>query len=29
MAWLYFALGLVCVWVCAWALRQPGVLGAP
>ena len=22
MAWLYFALGLVCVWVCAWALRQ-------
>jgi hypothetical protein len=24
MAWLYFALGLVCVWVCAWALRQAG-----
>lgn len=22
MAWLYFALGLACVWVCAWALRQ-------
>jgi hypothetical protein len=22
MAWLYFALGLVCVWVCAWALAQ-------
>src|SRR5579863_823153 len=26
MAWLYFAAGLVCVWVCAWALRQPGAL---
>jgi hypothetical protein len=24
MAWLYFALGLVCVCVCAWALRQAG-----
>ncbi|HEY2275176.1 MAG TPA: hypothetical protein VGH61_06720, partial [Steroidobacteraceae bacterium] len=24
MAWLYFALGLVCVSVCAWALRQAG-----
>jgi hypothetical protein len=23
MAWLYFALGLVCVWVCAWALGLP------
>jgi hypothetical protein len=22
MAWLYFALGLLCVWVCAWALSQ-------
>jgi len=22
MAWLYFALGLLCVWVCAWALGQ-------
>jgi hypothetical protein len=22
MAWLYFALGLLCVWVCAWALTQ-------
>lgn len=22
MAWLYFALGLLCVWVCAWALAQ-------
>lgn len=22
MAWFYFALGLLCVWVCAWALRQ-------
>ncbi len=22
MAWFYFALGLACVWVCAWALRQ-------
>ncbi|HYL01032.1 MAG TPA: GIDE domain-containing protein [Steroidobacteraceae bacterium] len=23
MAWLYFGLGLVCVWVCAWALGLP------
>jgi hypothetical protein len=22
MAWLYFALGLVCIWLCAWALRR-------
>jgi hypothetical protein len=22
MAWMYFTLGLLCVWVCAWALRQ-------
>jgi len=22
LAWCYFALGLACVWVCAWALRQ-------
>ena len=22
-ATLYFALGLACVWLCAWALRQP------
>jgi len=22
MAWLYFALGLLCVWACAWALGQ-------
>jgi hypothetical protein len=29
MAWLYFALGLVCVWLCAWALRQASMLGAP
>ena len=29
MAWLYFALGLLCVWVCAWALWQPGMPGAP
>jgi hypothetical protein len=29
MAWVYFALGLVCVWVCAWALRQAGVAGSP
>ncbi len=29
VAWLYFALGLLCVWVCAWALRQPGMPGAP
>ncbi|HEV2287160.1 MAG TPA: hypothetical protein VGR80_14035 [Steroidobacteraceae bacterium] len=29
MAWLYFALGLVCVWACAWALRQAGMPGAP
>jgi len=28
MAWLYFALGLLCVWVCAWALRQAAVAGA-
>ena len=28
MAWLYFALGLVCVWVCAWALRQASLGGA-
>jgi hypothetical protein len=26
MAWLYFAAGLLCVWACAWALRQPGAL---
>ncbi len=24
MAWLYFALGLACVWLCAWALTQAG-----
>lgn len=24
MAWLYFALGLACVWLCAWALGQAG-----
>ena len=29
LAWLYFALGLVCVWLCAWALRHAGVIGAP
>lgn len=29
MAWIYFALGLACVWLCAWALRQPGALGWP
>lgn len=28
MAWLYFALGLLCVWVCAWALRQAALAGA-
>lgn len=28
MAWLYLALGLLCVWLCAWALRQAGALGA-
>ena len=28
MAWLYFALGLVCVWVCAWALGKAGLAGA-
>jgi hypothetical protein len=22
IAWLYFTLGLLCVWLCAWALRQ-------
>ena len=27
MAWLYFALGLLCVWVCAWALRQASLGG--
>ena len=27
MAWLYFALGLVCVWICAWALRQASLSG--
>jgi hypothetical protein len=28
LAWLYFALGLGCVWLCAWALRQASMLGA-
>ena len=28
MAWLYFGLGLLCVWVCAWALRQASLGGA-
>jgi E3 Ubiquitin ligase len=28
MAWLYFALGLLCVWVCAWALTQARLGGA-
>jgi hypothetical protein len=28
MAWLYFALGLLCVWVCAWALHQASLAGA-
>ncbi|MGP8034426.1 MAG: GIDE domain-containing protein [Steroidobacteraceae bacterium] len=27
MAWLYFALGLVCVWACAWALHAAGLVG--
>ena len=27
MAWLYFAIGLGCVWLCAWALHQAGVPG--
>jgi E3 ubiquitin ligase len=27
MAWLYFALGLACVWLCAWALRQASLTG--
>ena len=27
MAWLYFALGLLCVWLCAWALRQASLGG--
>jgi hypothetical protein len=22
IAWFYFTLGLLCVWLCAWALRQ-------
>jgi hypothetical protein len=29
MAWLYFTLGLLCVWVCAWALAHLGVAGFP
>jgi hypothetical protein len=28
MAWLYFALGLACVWVCAWALSHSRFGGA-
>lgn len=28
MAWLYFSLGLLCVWLCAWALRQASLGGA-
>lgn len=27
MAWLYFALGLACVWLCTWALRQASLTG--
>ena len=27
MAWLYFAAGLACVWLCAWALRQASLGG--
>jgi hypothetical protein len=27
LAWFYFAVGLACVWVCAWALRQASLLG--
>jgi E3 Ubiquitin ligase len=27
VAWLYFALGLACVWLCAWALRQASLTG--
>jgi E3 Ubiquitin ligase len=27
-AWLYLALGLLCVWVCAWALGQARLAGA-
>lgn len=27
MAWLYFALGLACVWLCAWALQQASLTG--
>lgn len=27
LAWLYFAAGLACVWVCAWALRQASLAG--
>ncbi|HEV2228086.1 MAG TPA: GIDE domain-containing protein [Steroidobacteraceae bacterium] len=29
MAWLYFAVGLACVWACAWALQQAGAVGGP
>ena len=28
LAWAYFTLGLLCVWVCAWALRQASFGGA-
>jgi len=27
-AWLYFALGLGCVWACAWALRHASLMAA-
>lgn len=29
MAWVYFALGLACVCVCAWALRHLGAIDTP
>jgi hypothetical protein len=29
IAWSYFALGLLCVWLCAWALRQASLIGTP
>jgi hypothetical protein len=28
LAWLYFVLGLACVWTCAWALHAAGLVGS-
>jgi hypothetical protein len=27
MAWVYFAIGLACVWLCAWSLGKSGLVG--